>query len=169
MTISLEIIFMAIADVFEKGRMFLNRRETPCLFRGRILYQACHCRKAKAYERDICYQQQTNQNCDIIAQHIWESFCQGSVADLDGNKQRVSNRRCDVANTEVVHQNQAKMNRMYPEGFNQGQEQRSEDQDGWRNIHKGTSYQQDHVHNQEDDNRVTGNSKKCGGHGLGNL
>ncbi len=61
------------------------------------------------------------------------------------------------------------MNRMHAKGLNNRKKQRRKDQDCRSYIHKGTCDQQDHIHNQQDNNRAVGKAQKSCGNRLRNL
>ena len=91
---------------------------------GRIYASPANCGKIILMAGDIRDQNQARQDGRVVAEHVGHHLGQGAAAHLDGHKQRVAHGRGNVADAQVVDQNQAKMDGVHAEGLHDGQEER---------------------------------------------
>lgn len=123
-----------------------------------LLHQTSHLRQSHTYGRDVGHQQQADEDGHIIHEHVGHDLGQGGFAYLDGHEKGVAYRRGDVADTQVVNQDQAEVDGIHAEGLHHRKKEGGEDHDGRGHVHKGSGDEQDHVHNQKDHNRAVGDA-----------
>lgn len=151
--------------VFAAGATFLADQIRSC-FR---LCQAGQLGQQHGDRGDIGDQQQTCDDGHIVDQHVGQNLRQSGTANLDADEQGVADGGSDVADAQVVDQDQTEVDGVHAEALADGQEQGGEDQDGGGDIHEGTGDQQDDVHDQQDHVLVVGQTQQSGGNGLGDL
>ena len=64
--------------------------------------------------RDVGDQQQAQDDGCIVHEHVGHHLGQRGAANLDAHEQGVAHRGRDVADAEVVHEDQAEMDGMHP-------------------------------------------------------
>ena len=74
-------------------------------------------------------QQQAADDGHIVHQHVRHDLGQAGAAHLDTDEQSVADGRGDVADAQVVHEDQTKLDGAHAKALANGQEQRGEDQD----------------------------------------
>ena len=133
------------------------------------LHQA-HClRQCGRHCRDKGDQQQAADDGHIVHKHVRHDLGKRGAAHLDAHEQGVAHRRGDVADAQVIHEDQTELDGAHAKALADGQKQRGEDEDGRGHIHKGAGHQQDHVHDEQDHILVAGQAQQGSRHSIRDL
>ena len=134
-----------------------------------MLHQA-HClRQCGRHCRDKSDQQQTADDGHIVHKHIRHDLGKRGAAHLDAHEQCIAHGRGNVADAQVIYEDQTELYRAHAKALADGQEQRGEDKDGRGHIHEGAGHQQDHVHDEQDHILVAGQAEQSSRHSIRDL